>query len=68
MGKLVVVGLQDLRTLFGTYEQFVGRLCNVLKICNVRRTLWNGTLMSKTTVITCNVFYQYLTCQIFPMP
>ena len=43
MGKLVVVGFQDLRTLFGTYEQFVGRLCNVLKICNVRRTLWNGT-------------------------
>ena len=29
MGDLVVVGLQDLRLLFGPYEQFVGRLWNV---------------------------------------
>ena len=29
IGNLVVVGLGELRTLFGTYEQFVGRLWNV---------------------------------------
>ena len=29
MGGLVVVGLQELRTLFGTYEQFVTLLWNV---------------------------------------
>ena len=40
----MVVGLQELRTVFGTYEQFVGDLCNVFKIYDVRRILWNGTL------------------------
>ena len=29
MGNLVVVGLEELRTLFGAYEQFVGGLWNV---------------------------------------
>ena len=29
MGNLVVVGLGELQTLFGTYEQFVGCLWNV---------------------------------------
>ena len=29
----MVVGLQQLRTLFDTYEQFVGHLCNVFEIC-----------------------------------
>ena len=43
MGDLVVVGLQELQTVFSTYEQFVGPLCNVFKIYNVRRSLWNGT-------------------------
>ena len=52
MGNLVVVGLQDLRILFGTYEQFVGHLCNVSKICNVRRSLWNGTLVSLRSLST----------------
>ena len=28
MGNIVVVGFQELRTLFGTSEQFVGHLCN----------------------------------------
>ena len=28
MGDIVVVELQELRTDFGTYEQFVGLLCN----------------------------------------
>ena len=32
----MVVGLQQLQTLFDTYEQFVGHLCNVFEICNVR--------------------------------
>ena len=44
----MVVGLQELRTDFGTYEQFVGRLCNVIKSSNVRRSLWNGTLYYKS--------------------
>ena len=39
----MIVGLQELRTVFSTYEQFVGPLCNVFKIYNVRRSLWNGT-------------------------
>ena len=43
MGDLVVIGLCHLRTLFGTYEQFVGHLWNVFKISNVRRSLWNDT-------------------------
>ena len=43
MGNLIVVGLHELRTLFGTYEQFVGDLCNVINIYDVRRSLWNGT-------------------------
>ena len=30
MGNPVVVGLQDLRTLFGAYELFVGCLWNVI--------------------------------------
>ena len=29
MGYLVVIGLQQLRTLFDNHEQFVGHLCNV---------------------------------------
>ena len=29
----MVVGLQQLRTFFDTYEQFVGHLCNVFEIC-----------------------------------
>ena len=29
MGNLVVIGLGELRTLFGAYEQFIGRLWNV---------------------------------------
>ena len=29
MGRLVVAGLQELRTLFGTYEQFISCFCNV---------------------------------------
>ena len=33
MGNIVVVGFQELGTLFGTYEQFRGHLCNdVLKL------------------------------------
>ena len=28
MGNIVVVGLHELRTLVGAYEQFVGRLWN----------------------------------------
>ena len=43
MGNLVVVGLRELRPLVGACEQFVGRLCNVFEIPNVRRSLWNGT-------------------------
>ena len=35
MGNLVLVGLQQLRTLVGTYEQFVGYVCNVFEIFNV---------------------------------
>ena len=45
MGNVVVVGLQELRTVFSTYEQFVGHLCNVFKISNVRRSLWNGIMV-----------------------
>ena len=44
MGNVGVVGLQELRTVFSSYEQFVGHLCNVFKISNVRGSLWNGTL------------------------
>ena len=29
MGGLVVVGLRELRTLFGTFEQFISHLWNV---------------------------------------
>ena len=29
MGNLVVVGLGEIRTFFGAYEQFVGRLWNM---------------------------------------
>ena len=36
MEDLVVVGLQELRAVFGTYEQFISHLkshlCNVFKI------------------------------------
>ena len=39
----MAVGLQELRTVFSTYEQVVGTICNVFKISNVRRSLWNGT-------------------------
>ena len=45
MGNLVVVGLKELRPHFGAYEQFVGPLWNVFSVSNVRRPLWNGTLM-----------------------
>ena len=45
MGKLVVVGLQELRKPFGTYEQFVSTLWNIFKISDVRNSLWNGTLL-----------------------
>ena len=44
MGDLVLVGLQQLRTDFGTYEPFVVRLCNVFKIPNICTHLWIGTL------------------------
>ena len=47
MGNLVVVGLGQLRPLFSAYEQFVGRLCNVFKIPNGRRSLWNGTQINE---------------------
>ena len=40
---IVIIGLQQLRTSFGSYEQFVGHLWNVFKISNGRRSLWNGT-------------------------
>ena len=43
MENLVVMGLQQLQTLFDTYEQFVGHLCNGFEICNVRSSLWNDT-------------------------
>ena len=43
MGNLVVVGLGELRPLFGGCEQFIGHLCNVFEIPNFRRSLWNGT-------------------------
>ena len=39
MGNLVI----GLRPHLCTYEQFVGHLCNVFKISNVRKSLWNGT-------------------------
>ena len=29
MGRLVVAGLQELQTLFGAHDQFVGHVCNV---------------------------------------
>ena len=44
MGNLVLVGLQQLRTDFGTYEQFVVRLWNVFKVPNIRTHLWIGIL------------------------
>ena len=37
MGNLIVVGLQKLRRVFCTYEQFIGVLCNVFKIYDVRQ-------------------------------
>ena len=46
MGNLVVVGLAELRPLFGACEQFVGRLCNAFKISYVRRS---GTLINITS-------------------
>ena len=48
MGDLVVVGLQELRTVFSTHQQFIGPLCNVFKTYNVRRSLWNGTLIGQS--------------------
>ena len=39
MGNLVVIGLGELRPLFGACKQFVGCLCNVFNIPNVRRSL-----------------------------
>ena len=50
MGNLVVVELRELRPLFSACEQFVGQLCNVFKIPNVRRSLWNGTHDLKTSL------------------
>ena len=53
----MVVGLQQLRTHFDTYEQFVGHLCTVFEIYNVRSSLWNGTLnwrASYQTVANCS--------------
>ena len=40
MGNLVAVGLGELQLLFGACEQYVGCICNVFKIPNVRR--WKG--------------------------
>ena len=34
MGNAVVIGLQKLQTVFSSYEQFVGHLCNVFIISN----------------------------------
>ena len=44
MGNLVVVGLSELRPVFGPYEQFVSHLWNVFSGYSDRRSLWNGTL------------------------
>ena len=42
----MVAGLQELQTLFGTYDEFVSRFCNVVfLICNVGKSLCNGTLI-----------------------
>ena len=45
MGNLVVIGSQELRTLFGTYKQFINCFCNVFPMSGVRKSLWNGTLL-----------------------
>ena len=54
MGKIVVVGLGELRQLFGGCD---GRLCNVFKIPNVRRSLWNGTMATATALSLQFIMY-----------
>ena len=49
MGNQEVVGLGELQPLFGACEQFIGHLCNVFKIPNVHRSLWNGTHVQWTS-------------------
>ena len=59
----MVVGLQQLRTVFGFYEQFVCHLWNDFKISNVRRSLWNGTLEPPPPLFACSTqckFYRGL--------
>ena len=53
MGNIVIVGLGDLRTLFGACEQFVGGLWNIFSGSNDRRLLWNGTLHLGAQLYTC---------------
>ena len=46
MGEIVVIGLCNLRTLFGTYQQFIRGFWNDLLNGSVRKSLWNGAMIT----------------------
>ena len=47
---MMVVGLHELRSLLGTYQQFVSCFCNDILSSNVRKSLWNSpvTLINRS--------------------
>ena len=46
MVKILFVGLCDLQTLFGIYEQFMNVLWKKHVIDNVHKSLWNSAQVS----------------------